>query len=205
MVLQRITMPRGPPVSYVQEPTNQAQVPGMVRLPSVQPPLYNGALGPHSAYATGTQPPVVFSQGYPFYLSYLSTLVPPSHQPPMTLQPPMLQAVLPAVSAQAPAASASRLKNKGKTHAKESRAAVQKTRKVTGRKPGARGHSEAEKLILAKAVLKVKPVGGDGWTTVARLYNKKAATFGRPEREQRGLKQKYDQVSMFAFTFYLMA
>lgn len=72
-----------------------------------------------------------------------------------------------------------------------------------GRKPGSKGYSDMEKLLLAKLVRKLKPIGLDRWKRVTVAYNKHAQKHDFASRETKGLRAKFESVSfIFCSTLF---
>lgn len=72
-----------------------------------------------------------------------------------------------------------------------------------GRRPGARGYTDCEKLFLAKLALKYMLISMEGWQRVTTKYNSKAEVHKLPSRELKGLRQKFESVSCEAIMLIL--
>jgi hypothetical protein len=72
---------------------------------------------------------------------------------------------------------------------------VEKSSGHKGRRVGASGYSDAEKLILAEAVASVLPTGPVEWDEVHALFNERCSTEGYPQREKTSLRTKWNSVS----------
>ncbi|KAI0684243.1 hypothetical protein BC835DRAFT_1422394 [Cytidiella melzeri] len=62
-----------------------------------------------------------------------------------------------------------------------------------GRKVGAKGYKEDDKLLLAQLVLKLKPTGPNGWRILTNMYNRNARTRGLLTPECKALRVKFNQ------------
>ncbi len=65
----------------------------------------------------------------------------------------------------------------------------------SGRQTGSRNYSQADIKILLDVVEEVLPIGADMWACATKLFNQQAKKIGRPTREQKPLKTKFEAVS----------
>ncbi len=68
-----------------------------------------------------------------------------------------------------------------------------------GRASGARNYTKAEIRRLLKILKKRKPMGLGGWQMCGKRYNRWATKHGRPERDWRALRTKFDSVSVTSY------
>ncbi|KAI8981130.1 hypothetical protein BD414DRAFT_529972 [Trametes punicea] len=112
-----------------------------------------------------------------------------------------------------PGGSTERTHGKGKKRAVEAEPVAQKPSKRTkasasaaaaeldsgarqgGRQMGSSNYTEKDLRALMKAVRKVLPTGGDGWERVRAIFNAWAKRHGRPVRETKPLKNKFEALS----------
>ncbi|KAH9839019.1 uncharacterized protein C8Q71DRAFT_905639 [Rhodofomes roseus] len=64
-----------------------------------------------------------------------------------------------------------------------------------GRQPGAATYTEADLGTLMDVVRKLLPLGPDEWSNAKSIYNKWALTEGRPERQVKPLRSKFEALA----------
>ena len=87
------------------------------------------------------------------------------------------------------------MKGKGKAKVDEASPAEQsKSSGHSGRTPGAQNYTTRELTKWLKILKTLLPIAPDDWEICAEFYNRWAANVGRPERNARALRTKFEQV-----------
>ncbi|KAI0367322.1 hypothetical protein BV20DRAFT_1054952 [Pilatotrama ljubarskyi] len=71
-------------------------------------------------------------------------------------------------------------------------------KKYTGRQAGSSNYTEDDLKTLLRSIRQFLPIGQNGWDAVARQFNEWAILNGRPKREVKPLKAKYDNLVRLA-------
>lgn len=134
--------------------------------------------------------PHLSGAGLPVYL-HPPVAVAPTHTGSSYLPAPLFHRFLSSPPAASPPVKAKAQDTKGKSVAR----APKLNAAAKGRKPGSKGYSDMEKLLLAKLVRKLKPIGLDRWKRVTAAYNKHAEKHNFASRETKDLRSKFESVS----------